>query len=79
MEAYWSTWWVFVPLATLTPTVVKAARLMTMVTPTTATPTASTATEVTATPTAATATVDTATVDTATVDTGILTLVGEEE
>lgn len=57
------------PLVTLTPTGVKAAHPMTMVTRTTATPTASTATEVTATPTAAMATVDT----------GILTQVGEEE
>lgn len=53
----------------LTPTVVKAAHLMTMATPTTATPTASTSMGVTATPMAATASVDT----------GTLTQVGVEE
>lgn len=69
LEAYWSTWWVYVLLVTLTPTVVKAAHLMTMDTRTTATPTASTATGVTATPMAATVTVDM----------GTLTQVGVEE
>lgn len=61
LEAYWSTWWVYVLLVTLTPTAEKAARLTTTVIHTTATPTASTATGATATPTAATCTADTGT------------------